>query len=148
VQVPTEDWDSRAGCYRKVAARARVVERFDMGGQFISQGERRELRGVASESGSTLAPGDIILLGGERYASHGDALWRVVERHAGKLLVCPAKIRRGKMLSEDRSCIVSKGPADVPPGYVSPKQRAQWQNEQIDEMERRTRQARDALTYQ
>jgi hypothetical protein len=146
VQVPTEDWNPSLGCAVKVPARARVAERFELGGQFMSQGERRELRGVASEIASTLAPGDIILLGAERYATFGDALWCVVGREDGALFVRPAKIRRDEKLSESGSRIVAKGPADVPRGYVSPEQRLQWQNEQIDEQERRMRLARDALT--
>jgi hypothetical protein len=74
VQVPTDDWNSSFGCAVKVPARARVVERFDMGSGFVSHGEHRELGGLVARIAGTLAPGDIILLGGERYASFGDVL--------------------------------------------------------------------------
>jgi hypothetical protein len=61
-------------------------------------------------------------------------------------MVRPARIRRDEKLSDDRTRIVVKGPEDTPPGYVSPEERQRGHNENIDLMERRAREIRDAMT--
>lgn len=53
VQVETDSWDGALGCYRNVVARARICEKFRIGNQLVSQGERRTLD-VPSDRG---APG-------------------------------------------------------------------------------------------
>ncbi len=123
-QVPTDDWNADLGCERKVPAKARVIEQFQIGNQYVSRGELRELQASGT---ADLAIGDLILLGGEQYASFGDANWCVAGREEGALLVRPAKVRRDEKLSDDRSRIVAKGPEDKPRFYRSPEQRqADW----------------------
>jgi hypothetical protein len=147
VEIATDDFDTARGCYRKIAARARGLEQFEIGNAFMSRGELRELRAPGAAG---LAVGDVVLLGGARYATFGDALWAVAERQDGKLLVRPAKIRRDEKLADDRSRIVAKGREDAPPGWGSEeeyqRQRAKNINEQIDEQDRRMRAAREILT--
>jgi transposase-like protein len=134
VMRPSDEWDSALGCEVKKPAKAKIVREFHMGGQFASQGVRRELRTPAA---GRLAIGDVILLGGEHVRQFADALWRVVDRQdGGALLVEPAR--------------AEKADPRPPPGHESwddyHRQRQRWQNEQIDEMDRRVRQAREILT--
>jgi len=75
-----------------VPARARVLERFEIGGSYVSQGGRRELRTPAAHK---LAIGDVALLGGEHVKQFSDALWRVVERRGdGVVMVEPARAEK------------------------------------------------------
>src|SRR5437588_475983 len=95
---------------------------------------RSGARRPQSDRGGTtgLAVGDLVLLGGRRFARFGDALWAVAEHRGGVLLVRPAKIRRDEKLSDDGSRIVTKGPEDKPRFYRSPEERARDWNSQPD----------------
>jgi len=129
VAIATDAWDPGAGQHKKESARARAVEKFDLGGQFVSEGELRQLRAPGT---ANLRPGDIILLGGERFARFGDALWVVAETGA-KFMVRPGKIREGERLSEDRARVIAKTAADKPdPLVISPQERMRGWDSQPD----------------
>jgi hypothetical protein len=81
VMIPSDEWDPAAGAYRKVPAKAKVIPvgKFEMGGSFMSQGAKRELR-VSGDAAAGLTVGDVVLLGGEHVAHIADSLWRIVPR--------------------------------------------------------------------
>lgn len=79
VEIPDGDWNGSLGCESKVAARARIVLGGKIGGEMASMRPNHHL-GLPAREAKGLAPGHIILLGGERFARFSDALWEVVER--------------------------------------------------------------------
>ena len=65
----------------RVPARAAPIERFTMGPELMSEAPLQDL-GVEPGTAGRLRPGDLLLLGGERFAQASEAVWEMVE-HAG-----------------------------------------------------------------
>lgn len=152
VMLPSDEWDASAGCAVKVPARARVVPfgQFEVGGEFASQGSRRELR-ISPELAARLKVGDVVLLGGEHVKQFSDALWRVVpavesQPTAGAPFeASPPAARPGGRVTVEPARAPKPGPP-APPGGHEKYERERMKNwaAQEDEILRQMRE-RQAL---
>lgn len=126
--------DPVTGGYRKVPARARLVERFVLGAEVMSTAPVRDL-GCPPDVASTLRAGDFVLLGKAEWAGFADAVWEVVAQAGGWRDQYPYRPSVPRAYSEVSG-------ADLGPNAEDPDPYAGWRRLRV----RPARDPQDAVT--